>query len=118
MLSASIRHRLSERQLRDVDLGTLQDAFLIMAAGTIIVIRLQLWATNYPKLGGGGLHLAHLLWGGVFMLTPAAGESRSGWLRSTGCLRLWTHDRYSSNRLTRRSACICSMGGACVKPGL
>ncbi len=58
----------SQRPVRNVDIGRLQDAFLITAAGTIIVIRLQLWATNYPKLGGGGLHIAHLLWGGLFML--------------------------------------------------
>ncbi len=62
------RHRASERPVRNIDVGTLQDAFLICAAATIIVIRLQLWVTNYPKLGGGGLHIAHLLWGGVFML--------------------------------------------------
>jgi hypothetical protein len=30
----------------------------------ILVIRLQLWATHYPKLGGGKLHIAHLLYGG------------------------------------------------------
>jgi hypothetical protein len=32
------------------------------------VIRTQLWLTNYPQLGGRGLHIAHLLWGGLFML--------------------------------------------------
>jgi hypothetical protein len=46
----------------------LQEAFLISAAGTIIVVRLQLWATNYPQIGGGKLHIAHVLWGGLFML--------------------------------------------------
>jgi hypothetical protein len=35
---------------------------------TILVIRLQLWVTHYPKLGGGKLHIAHLLWGGLAML--------------------------------------------------
>ena len=35
---------------------------------TILVIRTQLWLTNYPQLGGHGLHIAHLLWGGLFML--------------------------------------------------
>ncbi len=56
------------RRLRTVDIGTYQDAFLISAVTMIIVIRLQLWFTNYPQLGGGGLHIAHLLWGGVFMV--------------------------------------------------
>ena len=32
------------------------------------MIRTQLWLTNYPQLGGRGLHIAHLLWGGLFML--------------------------------------------------
>ena len=35
---------------------------------TVLVIRTQLWLTNYPQLGGHGLHIAHLLWGGLFML--------------------------------------------------
>lgn len=34
----------------------------------ILIIRTQLWLTNYPQLGGGGLHIAHLLYGGIFML--------------------------------------------------
>jgi hypothetical protein len=49
-------------------MGPLQDAFLVSAVVMILVIRLQLWATNYPQLGGGKLHIAHLLWGGLFML--------------------------------------------------
>lgn len=63
---APVRSRL--RFTRSIDIGPLQDTFLIAAVGMIIVIRLQLWATNYPQLGGGGLHIAHLLWGGLFML--------------------------------------------------
>ncbi|MFL5891488.1 MAG: hypothetical protein ACJ75I_01990 [Solirubrobacterales bacterium] len=49
-------------------MGPLQDAFLVSAAVMILVIRLELWATNYPQLGGGKLHIAHLLYGGVLML--------------------------------------------------
>jgi hypothetical protein len=56
------------RLVRNVDIGLLQDTFLVSAAGTVIVIRLQLWLTNYPQLGGGRLHIAHLLWGGLFMV--------------------------------------------------
>lgn len=33
----------------------------------ILIIRTQLWLTNYPQLGGSGLHIAHLLYGGIFM---------------------------------------------------
>jgi hypothetical protein len=56
------------RPVRSVDMGPLQDAFLVSAVVMILIIRLQLWATNYPQLGGGKLHIAHLLWGGLFML--------------------------------------------------
>lgn len=42
------------------------------AVGMILIIRLQLWATHYPKLGGGKLHIAHLLWGGLLMVIAIA----------------------------------------------
>lgn len=42
--------------------------FLLSAVTTILVIRTQLWLTHYPQLGGGGLHIAHLLYGGLFMV--------------------------------------------------
>jgi hypothetical protein len=52
-----------------MDLSSLQDTVLVCAIVTVLVIRLQLWITNYPQLGGGRLHIAHLLWGGLLMLT-------------------------------------------------
>jgi hypothetical protein len=54
--------------VRNADFGGLQETFLVSAVVTILVIRTQLWATNYPQLGGHGLHIAHLLWGGIFMV--------------------------------------------------
>lgn len=42
--------------------------FLLTAVTTILVIRTQLWLTHYPQLGGDGLHIAHLLYGGIFMV--------------------------------------------------
>jgi hypothetical protein len=54
--------------VRNLEIGDLQDTFLVSAVAMILVIRLQLWATNYPQLGSGKLHIAHLLWGGLFML--------------------------------------------------
>src|SRR5215208_6837241 len=62
------RMRVWQSQARNVDIGRLQDTFLVSAVATILVIRWQLWLTNYPQLGGGNLHIAHLLWGGLFML--------------------------------------------------
>ncbi len=52
----------------NADMGGLHETFLVVAISTILVIRTQLWLTNYPQLGGNGLHIAHLLWGGLFMV--------------------------------------------------
>jgi hypothetical protein len=56
------------RRARNADFGALQETFLVCAASTILTIRTELWLTNYPQLGGHGLHIAHLLWGGLLML--------------------------------------------------
>ncbi len=53
---------------RDADFGRLLQTFLVAGVATVLVIRTQLWATNYPQLGGHGLHIAHLLYGGIFMV--------------------------------------------------
>ena len=52
----------------NADMGRLHETFLVAAVSTILIIRTQLWLTNYPQLGGNGLHIAHLLWGGLFMV--------------------------------------------------
>ena len=46
----------------------LADAFFVSAVATLLLIRIGLEATGYPRLGGGGLHIAHVLWGGLGML--------------------------------------------------
>jgi hypothetical protein len=66
-------HRLAgrghlHRSARNIEIRSLLDTFFVCSIATILIIRLQLWATNYPKLGGGKLHIAHLLWGGLMML--------------------------------------------------
>lgn len=38
------------------------------AVATLLIIRIYLEATGYPQLGGDGLHIAHVLWGGLGML--------------------------------------------------
>jgi hypothetical protein len=60
--------RALARQPRVTDSAALHELLLISGVTTILVIRTQLWLTNYPELGGRGLHIAHLLWGGLFML--------------------------------------------------
>ncbi len=44
------------------------DIFLISAAASLLSVRSFLALTGYPQIGGNGLHIAHLLWGGLCML--------------------------------------------------
>jgi len=41
--------------------------FLVAAVVTVLVTRAALAALGYPQLGGDGLHIAHVLWGGLLM---------------------------------------------------
>jgi hypothetical protein len=68
MGAAVSRRLLRTPPPRNVEFGSLHETLLITGVATILVIRTQLWLTNYPQLGGHGLHIAHLLWGGLFML--------------------------------------------------
>lgn len=54
--------------VRNLDAGGLLERFLVAAVAAILLIRAFLHLTGYPKLGGGGLHIAHMLWGGLGML--------------------------------------------------
>ncbi len=40
---------------------------LLVFAGTIAGTRLFLELTGFPRIGGGGLHIAHVLWGGLLL---------------------------------------------------
>ena len=40
-------------------------------ATSVAVTRWFLGATGYPKVGGGGLHIAHMLWGGLLLVIAA-----------------------------------------------
>lgn len=54
--------------IRNLNGYFLRENFLISSVVTIFVIRFFLKVTDYPQLQGAGLHVAHLLWGGFFML--------------------------------------------------
>ena len=54
--------------IRDTDAGDSLEILLITAIATILSIRVYLHLTNYPQIGGGTLHIAHMLWGGLSML--------------------------------------------------
>lgn len=44
---------------------------LISFAVSVSTTRLFLELTGYPQIGGGELHIAHVLWGGVFLFTAS-----------------------------------------------
>jgi len=52
----------------NIEGGNYVESLLIAAVTTILSIRFYLDLTGYPKIGGGGLHIAHMLWGGFLML--------------------------------------------------
>lgn len=67
-LKARYAHRLLGSPVRSVDGKGMTETFLICTVGTILAIRMYLVATGYSQFGGGGLHIAHLLWGGALLV--------------------------------------------------
>lgn len=64
----SFYNPLGGRLIRDVQGEDLLEIFLVTAVAAILGIRFFLAMTGYPKLGGEGLHIAHVMVGGAFML--------------------------------------------------
>lgn len=57
---------------RRADAGEHMELFFVAAVASVLAIRLFLELTGYPQIGGGGLHIAHMLWGGLLMLLALA----------------------------------------------
>jgi hypothetical protein len=51
------------------------EAYLLITVATfavpVVAVRWYLELTGYPKIGGGGLHVAHMLWGGLLLVVGA-----------------------------------------------
>lgn len=58
----------SSTLIRDKDAPRNLEIFLLSAIATILITRVYLVLTGYPQIGGGTLHIAHMLWGGLLML--------------------------------------------------
>lgn len=56
------------RLTRNSESPALFENFLIAAVCSFLGIRSFLAVAHYPQIGGAGLHIAHMLWGGLFML--------------------------------------------------
>jgi hypothetical protein len=52
---------------RDPASGSHIAGFLVITLATVILTRLLLSLTGFPQLGGGGVHVSHVLWGGLLM---------------------------------------------------
>ena len=52
----------------NLEAGELLELFLVSAVCAVLAIRGFLAAAGYPQIGGEGLHIAHMLWGGAFMV--------------------------------------------------
>ena len=59
---------MTRRFVRRSDATALSESFLISAVSSFLAIRFLLEVTGYPRLGGSGLHIAHMLPGGLLML--------------------------------------------------
>src|SRR5437868_14042294 len=54
--------------VREIDAGSYFELFLVSAVASVILIRMYLELAGFPQIGRGGVHIAHMLWGGLFML--------------------------------------------------
>ncbi len=63
MTSYSLR-----RLIRNAEAPRLFETFLVAAVTSFLGIRGLLALADYPKIGSGGIHIAHMLWGGLLML--------------------------------------------------
>jgi hypothetical protein len=58
---------MSTTDVRDSQALGRFELFLGTAVATVLVVRSALAATGYPQVGGNGLHVAHVLYGGLLM---------------------------------------------------
>src|SRR5437870_609016 len=65
---ARVRHAATFAAARDFEAGIYLQDLLVAAVVAILLTRLFLGLTGFPHMGGGGLHVAHMLWGGLLML--------------------------------------------------
>ena len=54
--------------IRNLEADTYRESFLVSAVVSVFIIRIFLRLTHYPILGSGAFHIAHIIWGGFFMM--------------------------------------------------
>ena len=53
---------------RNVNARDHLEIFLVSAVSSLLLLRFFLYEAGYPQVGGGSLHIAHMLYGGLLML--------------------------------------------------
>lgn len=56
------------RLTRNIEAPLLFESFFVAAVASFLGIRWFLAATGYPRVGSAGIHVAHMLWGGLLLL--------------------------------------------------
>lgn len=54
--------------IRNIQARDQLELFIVSAISSLLLLRYYLYLTGYPQVGGGNLHIAHMLWGGLLML--------------------------------------------------
>ena len=54
--------------IRNLEADTYRETFLVTSVVALFIIRIFLKLTHYPQLARGELHIAHIVWGGFFMM--------------------------------------------------
>ena len=54
--------------IRNLEADSYRENFLVSAVVSVFLIRIFLQLTHYPHLGAGVFHIAHIIWGGFFMM--------------------------------------------------
>lgn len=67
--SAPTRQVARRRLIPSVFNESSLESFFVAAVVTLLLTRFYLYLTGFPKVGGNGLHIAHMLWGGLLMLS-------------------------------------------------
>jgi hypothetical protein len=66
--TSPVSRRAPVRRTRDVHAPSLLERFIVSAVAAVLLIRTYLTLTGFPQIGGHGLHIAHMLFGGLGIL--------------------------------------------------
>ncbi|MEX2028794.1 MAG: hypothetical protein WD988_04830, partial [Candidatus Curtissbacteria bacterium] len=54
--------------VHNIESGSYFETLFLSAVVSILLIRFYLHLTGYPEIAAGGVHVAHVVWGGFLML--------------------------------------------------